>query len=239
MAQQYWPDSNPIGKHIALGHVRKAPAQSVEIVGIAKNTKGRDLKEATEPLFYQPLQQAYVPDMSLHIRTAGKISGLTDMVRQEVQAMDANLPVFNVKTLAEQKSRSLYTERMVATLLGAFGLLALLLAALGIYGVMAYSVSRRTREIGIRMALGAQVGNVLTMVLRQGMAMILVGVAFGLIGAFAATRVLTSFLYGVSATDLTTFAAIALLLTAVACLACYIPARRAAKVDPMVALRHE
>jgi predicted permease len=239
MAQKYWPDSNPIGKHMDWGRGRKTAAQSLEIIGVARNTKYSNLTEESEPTFYEPLQQWYSSEMALHVRTAGEAKTLIALVRHEVQALDANLPVFNVKTLAEQKSRSLYTERMAATLLTAFGLLALGLAALGIYGVMAYSVSRRTREIGIRMALGAQVGDVLSLILRQGMALILIGVALGLAGAFAATRLLTSFLYGVSATDLTTFALIALLLTAVAWLACYIPARRATKVDPMIALRYE
>jgi len=239
MAQRYWPDSNPIGKHIDLGRGRKTAAQSMEIIGIAKNSKYRELTEETEPVFYQPLQQWYTPDMALHVRTAGEANALIAMVRREVQALDANLPVFNVKTLAEQKSRALYSERMVATLLTAFGLLALGLAALGIYGVMAYSVSRRTREIGLRMALGAERRDVLSLILRQGMALILIGVACGLVGAFAATRWLASFLYGVSATDWTTFALIALLLALVALLACYLPARRATRVDPMVALRYE
>jgi ABC-type antimicrobial peptide transport system permease subunit len=161
------------------------------------------------------------------------------MVRSEVQALDANLPVYNVRTLAEQKSQALYAERMVATLLIAFGVLALALAALGIYGVMAYSVSRRTREIGIRMALGARAVNVLSLILRQGMALVFIGIALGVGGALAATRLLTSFLYGVSATDPWTFVLIALLLALVAWLACYIPARRATRVDPMEALRYE
>jgi macrolide transport system ATP-binding/permease protein len=239
MAQKYWPDSSPLGKHLDLGRVRKATSPIMEIIGIAKNSKYSELTEAAEPAFYEPLQQDYTPQMALHVRTAGDSKALITMVRQEVQALDANLPVFNVKTLAEQKSRALYSERIVAMLLTAFGLLALGLAALGIYGVMAYSVSRRTREIGIRMALGAKIGDVLALILRQGMALIVIGVALGLAGAFAATRLLTSFLYGVSATDVTTFALIALLLTAVAWLACYIPARRATKVDPMVALRYE
>jgi predicted permease len=239
MAQKYWPDSNPIGKHMDLGRGRKTAAQSMEIIGVARNSKYGNLTEAAEPAFYEPLQQWYTSNMALHVRTAGEAKTLIAMVRHEVQALDANLPVFNVNTLAEQKSRALYSERMVATLLTAFGLLALGLAALGIYGVMAYSVSRRIREIGIRMALGAQVGDVLSLILRQGMALILIGVALGLAGAFAATRLLTSFLYGVSATDAATFALIALLLTAVAGLACYIPARRATKVDPMIALRYE
>ncbi|MEN3332599.1 MAG: hypothetical protein V7641_1964 [Blastocatellia bacterium] len=239
MAEKYWPDSSPLGKHLDLGHSRKTAAQSLEIIGVVRNSKYSNLTDATEPAFYEPLQQWYAPQMALHVRTAGEAKTLIAMVRHEVQAMDANLPAFNVKTLAEQKSRALYSERMVATLLTAFGLLALALAALGIYGVMAYAVSRRTREIGIRMALGAQIHDVLSLILRQGMALILIGVALGLGGALAATRWLASFLYGVSATDVTTFALIALLLTAVAGLACYIPARRATKVDPMVALRYE
>jgi putative ABC transport system permease protein len=239
MATKYWPDSNPIGKHIDLGRGPKTGPQPLEIIGVVKDSKYRNLTDEAEPTFYEPLQQWYVPNMALHVRTAGEAKTLIARVRQEVKALDADLPVFNVKTMAEQKSRSLYAERMVATLLTAFGLLALLLAALGIYGVIAYSVSRRTREIGIRMALGARGGNVLALILRQGMAMVIIGVAFGLAGAFAATRVLASFLYGVSTTDPFTFALIALLLTVAAWLACYIPARRATKVDPMVALRYE
>ena len=238
MARQYWPDSNPLGKHIDMGNSKSGP-RSLEIIGLVKDSKYRSLTEASEPSFFEPAQQTYTTEMALHVRTAGDAKAVLAMVRQEVQSMDANLPVFNVKTLAEQKNSSLYTERMVATLLSAFGLLALGLAALGIYGVMAYTVSRRTREIGIRMALGAQVGNVLILILRQGLALILIGVALGIGGALLATRWLTSFLYGVSTTDATTFALIALLLTAVAWLACYIPARRATKVDPMVALRCE
>ncbi|HKP13122.1 MAG TPA: ABC transporter permease, partial [Blastocatellia bacterium] len=239
MARKYWPDSNPVGKHIDPGHRPGSDSQAMEVVGVVRNAKYRDVTEEVEPTFYQPAGQSYSSHMALHVRTSGDPGALISMVRGEVQALDADLPVFNVRTLAEQKSQALYTERMAATLLAAFGGLALGLAALGIYGVMAYTVSRRTREIGIRMALGARVGNVLALILRQGMALILVGVALGLGGAFAATRLLASFLYGVSATDATTFALIALLLTAVAWLACYIPARRATKVDPMVALRYE
>ncbi|HJQ25198.1 MAG TPA: ABC transporter permease [Blastocatellia bacterium] len=239
MAQKYWPGGNPLGKHIDLGSAPDNQPQVLEIIGIVRNSKYLSLTENAEPTFYQPLQQAYAPDMALQVRTAGDAGALIAMVRDQVQALDANLPVFNVKTMAEQKRQSLYSERMAATLMTAFGLLALGLASIGIYGVMAYLVSCRTREIGIRIALGAQVGDVLSLVLRQGMAMVLIGVAFGLAGAFAATRLLTSFLYGVSTSDATTFALVALLLAAVALVACYLPARRAAKVDPMVALRYE
>jgi ABC-type antimicrobial peptide transport system permease subunit len=153
--------------------------------------------------------------------------------------MDANLPVYNIKTLAEQKSSSLYTSRMVATLLTFFGLLALLLAAVGIYGVMAYSVNRRTREIGIRMALGARRADVLRLVLSEGLILVVTGLAVGLGVTFLATRIMASLLYGVSATDTATFVIIPMVLAGVALGACFVPARRATKVDPMVALRYE
>jgi predicted permease len=239
MAQKYWPDSNPVGKHIDLGGRRDQPPEVMEVIGVVRNSKYRMVTETIEPSYYTPMQQGFTTRMALHVRTAGDPNALIAMVRSEVQALDANLPVFNVRTLAEQKSQALYAERMAATLLTAFGGLALALAALGIYGVMAYTVSRRTREIGIRMALGARAVNVLSLILRQGMALVIIGIALGLGGAFAATRLLASFLYGVSATDPWTFTLIALLLMLVAWLACYIPARRATKVDPMEALRYE
>jgi predicted permease len=239
MAQKYWPDGNAIGKHIDLGHGRDKQPQAMEIIGVVRNSKYRAVTETIEPSYYTPMQQGFTTRMALHVRSAGDPNALIAMVRSEVQALDANLPVYNVRTLAEQKSQALYAERMVATLLIAFGVLALALAALGIYGVMAYSVSRRTREIGIRMALGARAVNVLSLILRQGMALVFIGIALGVGGALAATRLLTSFLYGVSATDPWTFVLIALLLALVAWLACYIPARRATRVDPMEALRYE
>jgi putative ABC transport system permease protein len=160
-------------------------------------------------------------------------------VRHEVQTLDPNLPPFNVVTLSENIDISLFPARFGALLLGGFGVLALALATVGIYGVMSYSVSKRTHEIGIRMALGAQANNVLRLVVSQGMLLVSIGVAVGSATAFALTRVVKNLLYGVGATDPPTFAAIALLLTIVALLACYIPARRATKVDPLVALRYE
>jgi putative ABC transport system permease protein len=185
------------------------------------------------------LAQDYRANMALHVRTTGEPGALLATVRREVQALDASLPVYNIKTLEEQKSGSLYTSRMAAMLLTVFGLLALLLAAVGLYGVMAYAVNRRTREIGIRLALGARGHDVLRQVLLEGMTMVTIGLALGLGGAIAATRLVASFLYDVTATDPVTFAGAALLLAGVAFLANYLPARRATKVDPMVALRSE
>jgi ABC-type antimicrobial peptide transport system permease subunit len=160
-------------------------------------------------------------------------------VRHEVQSLDQNLPVTELQTLSGVLAGSLFAARIGAVLLAVFGSLALLLAAIGLYGVMSYAVSRRTREIGIRMALGAATGNVLRLVLKEGMSLVGSGVAVGLIVAAAVTRLLASFLYGVSPLDAATFVAIPLLLALVAFLASYLPARRAAKVDPMIALRYE
>jgi putative ABC transport system permease protein len=177
--------------------------------------------------------------MALHVRTTGEPAAMVAAVRREVQALDASLPVYNIKTLEEQKSSSLYTSRLAATLLTVFGLLALVLAAVGMYGVMSYAVNRRTREIGIRLALGAQRHDLLRQVLVEGMSLVTIGLALGLGGAVAATRLVESFLYDVTATDPVTFAGAALLLAGVALLANYLPARRAARTDPMVALRCE
>ncbi len=177
--------------------------------------------------------------MTLLVRANGDPKNLTAAVRHEVQMLDPNLPPFNVITLSENIDISLFPARFGALLLGGFGILALVLATVGIYGVISYSVSKRTHEIGIRMALGAQAGSVLRMVVGQGVLLALIGVAVGLAAAFALTRVVKSLLYGVSATDLATFIAIALLLIGVALLACLVPARRATKVDPLVALRYE
>ncbi len=179
--------------------------------------------------------------MTLHVRAANAANArpLIAAARERVRALDRNLPVSDIKTLDEHINTALLLPRTGAALLGAFGLLALLLAAAGLFGVMSFSVARRTREIGIRMALGAQTTDVMRMVLREGMMLTVVGVALGAAAAFALTRVLTSLLYGVSATDPVTFIVVTLLLVGVAALASYIPARRATKVDPLVALRYE
>src|SRR4029453_7172514 len=188
-------------------------------------------------MMFLPLAQSYRPEMRLHVRTAQDPTALTRAIRRETQKLDASLPVYNIKTLAEQKDRSLYSARLAATLLSVFGGLALLLASIGLYGVMAYVVSQRRREIGVRLALGARQRDVFGLVIKEGMALVAIGVALGLAGAIAGERVLTPFLSSVQPTAAATFAGIALLLLSVALLANYLPARRAAQTDPMQALR--
>jgi macrolide transport system ATP-binding/permease protein len=236
-ARRYWPNQNPLGRRLILG---RAPDEEVrEVVGVIKDSKYRQLTEQVRPTVYVPLAQDYRANMALHVRATGEPEAMLAVVRREAQAMDANLPLYNIKTLEEQRNSSLYTSRLAATLLTVFGLLALLLAAVGLYGVMAYAVNRRTREIGIRLALGAQGRDVLRQMLGEGMTLVMIGVALGLAGALTLTRLMKALLFGVSATDLQTFSVIAVLLLMVALLACWLPARRATKVDPLVALRSE
>ncbi|HKC85538.1 MAG TPA: FtsX-like permease family protein, partial [Blastocatellia bacterium] len=237
-ARTYWPNQNPLGKRLIIGGPGRKP-QPAEIIGVTGASRYRSLTEAFRPGMLLPAAQNYASDLSLHLRSAGAPASLIESARRELRALDPQLPVTNIRTLEEQRRNSLYSERVTALLLSAFGALALLLAALGIYGVMAYAVAQRTREFGIRMALGARAGDVLRLMLRQGALLIGAGVALGLAGAFAATRLIRSFLYQVSANDPMTFVLAALLLAAVPLLACYIPARRATKVDPMIALRCE
>ncbi|HEX8651886.1 MAG TPA: ABC transporter permease [Pyrinomonadaceae bacterium] len=236
LAERYWPGESAIGHRLRVGD-EKTPYR--EVVGVARDSKYRSIGENPKPYMYLPVLQNYRPALTLVARTAGDPAALVGGVRREVQALDPRLPIYDIKTMKEHMTYALWAIQMGASLSTAFGLLALLLAATGLYSVMAYMVSQRTREIGIRMALGAQKGDVLKMVTRQGMTLALVGVGLGLIVASVATRILSSLLYGVSATDLVIFVGIPMLLATVALLACYIPARKATKVDPMVALRYE
>jgi putative ABC transport system permease protein len=173
------------------------------------------------------------------VRTAGDPKPLTAAIREQVLAVDPNQPVYDVKTMDERVAVTLETRRFAVVLLGVFGALALILAAIGLYGVLAFAVSQRTREIGIHMALGARARDVLLMVIRQGMSLVVVGVVFGVAGAFALTRLMRSLLFEVGPTDSLTFVIVSLLLAAVGFIACFVPARRATKVDPLIALRYE
>ncbi len=185
------------------------------------------------------MSQDYNSSGILIVRTDGPAESMIGNIRQAVQSMDPNLPLFDVKTLAEHMRLSLFPARIAATVLGVFGVVALLLSAIGIYGITSYTVAQRTREIGIRMALGAQLSDVLKLMLTHAVILTTIGIAIGFAGAFLVTRLLNSVLYGVSATDPLTFGGISLLLVLVALVACYIPARKATKVDPLVALRTE
>ena len=211
-----------------------------EIVGVAADGKYNSLGEDPKPAFYRPLWRNYSSGVSLVARTAtpnpeSAISGL----RNELLRLDSTLPVYNVKTLTEHMSLPLFPFRMAAAVLGSFGVLAIVLAAIGIYGVMSYVVAGRTREVGVRVALGASRSNVLFLIMRQGMSLALVGLVLGLVVSFGAAQLLVKVLFGVSPADPLTFAGVTILLASVAALACYVPARRATKVDPLVALRYE
>jgi predicted permease len=234
MARQYWSDTDPIGKRFKWG----GPDWLV-VVGVVGGVKQYALDTDSRVAFYMPHQQNLSGTMYVVVRTTADPMSLAAAVTKEARAMDPNVPVYDVKTMEQLLSESLVRRRFAMLALGLFAVVAMILAAVGIYGVMSYSVAQRTREIGIRVALGAQTRDVVMLVVGQGMLLTVTGVGIGLTGAFILTRVMASLLFGVSATDPLTFAAIALLLAGVALLACYFPARRAMKVDPMVALRYE
>jgi macrolide transport system ATP-binding/permease protein len=237
LAARLWPGESAIGKRLAAPFYSGPPRPPVEIIGVAKDTKHRSLLADVPLLLYFPVLQAYDGRATIVVHTATDPTRMVAAIRSEVAAVDKNLPLFAVKTMDEQIASTIWQQRMAAGLIGLFGLLAMVLAAIGIYGVMAYSVAQRTREIGIRMALGAQVDEVLRLILKQGLWLALAGIAIGLIAALALTRLMASLLYGVSATDPLTFIIAAAILTGVALGACFVPARRATKVDPMIALR--
>ncbi|HEX9918310.1 MAG TPA: ABC transporter permease [Pyrinomonadaceae bacterium] len=234
-ARRYFPGENPLGKRLRTD----SEGPYLEVVGVAKNAKYRGLREEPLPFFYTPLAQGAQSSMTLFVRTDGDPLAVLPSVRSELKSLDKNLTLFQVNTLSAHLDEALSSDRMIAVLLGVFGVAALLLAAVGLYGVMSYAVARRTHEIGVRMALGAQAGDIIKLVLWQGMVLLLVGGVVGLAASYALTRLMSSLLYGISATDPLTFAGITLLMACVALLACYLPARRATKVDPMVALRYE
>jgi putative ABC transport system permease protein len=244
-ANRYFGKDDPIGKKLKLGINSFTP----EIVGVVRDVRQRSLdfdslspsiQKLTSSQVYVPYAQtALWPRMTIVVRTSSAPMALANALRAEVRALDKDLPVSKVRTMETVRGDSIAQPRFRALLIVLFGAVALALATIGIYGVMAYSVARRTHEIGVRMALGAQTTDVLKLVLRQGMWLTVTGLALGLAGAFALTRLIAALLYGVSATDALTFMVVPAILFAIALLACWIPARRATRVHPMEALRYE
>lgn len=238
LAKRLWPDDSAVGKLLSVPFWNE-PRPPVQIIGVASDTKHRSLLEDMPMLIYLPELQSYDGRATLVARTSGDPTTLIPAIRNEVAALDKDLTLQAVKTMSEQIESTLWQQRTAAGLIGVFGLLALSLAAIGIYGVIGHSVEQRTREIGIRMALGADAAGVQRMILRQGFLLAVIGVLVGLGAALALTRLMSSLLYGVSATDPFTFASSSVVLLAAVVGACLVPARRATKVDPMIALRCE
>jgi putative ABC transport system permease protein len=240
-AKEYFPHESPLAVRADWAR-RNGPHQWMTIVGVAADVKHSGLNQPTDPAVYAPFAQsdeAWRRWMTLAIRTRSGSAGLADEVKKLVWSLDSRIPVTDVQSMGELLSTSLAEERFDMILLGLFAVLALILSAVGIYGLMSYSVSQRTHEMGIRVALGAQRRDVLRLVVGDGAKLAFSGIAIGIVGALALTRVMTSLLFEVKPTDPATFSIVAILLTIIALAACYIPARRAMRVDPMVALRHE
>jgi len=238
-ARRFWPGQSAIGKRFSHESDREPQRQWIEVIGVMQNGKYFSLGEAPTLMVIRNLRQTSGSFLSMVVRTSSEPKSAIAAIRREFAQLDANLPVYNVKTLVEHMNLPLFPARVAALLLGSFGLLAMLLAAIGLFGVMSYAVSQRTREIGIRTALGARPAEVFRLVVGQGLLLTAIGVAIGLGLAAAGTRLLSGLLYSVNALDPATFSVVTLLLGTVAFLACYFPARRAMRVDPIVALRYE
>ena len=230
-ADRFWP------KQSAIGHTVRAGGKDLTVVGVVSTGKYRRVGEDPTAAMYFPQQQQWSSQMAVIIRTSGDPRAVIPSLRREITAFDANLPISNVRTMEQHLGYALLPARIAGTALGVFGLIGLLLASVGMYGVMAYSVSQRTREIGIRMAIGATAADVVRLIMRQGLTLVLIGTAIGLVGAVGASRLLTSVLYGQSPFNPTAFALVPAVLIAVAALATFVPARRAALVDPAITIR--
>jgi putative ABC transport system permease protein len=240
LAQAFFPNQDPIGKHVRPGiGIGAGEPPMREIVGVIGDVRQNGLSADPTPEVYAPLAQSPFDAMFIVVRTANDPRSMVEPARRQVASLDKNAPIYHVETLDQHLVQSVATPRFITLLLSGFSGLALLLACLGIYGVISYIAVQRTHEIGIRMALGAKKGDVLRMIIGEGLKPALAGVAIGIFGALRLTRLLSSLLYGVKPTDPLTFAAVSLILTGVALLACYIPARRAAMADPMLSLRYE
>jgi putative ABC transport system permease protein len=240
LARRYWPDADPVGQRIKLGSGQRLnSASDLAIVGVVGDIRSDGFDAASVPHIYLSEPQAPAYGSVVYLRTAGDPGTLGEAIRREVQAVDPGVPVFGIRTMDDVVARTLAARRFALELLGVFAAIAFLIAAIGIYGVMAYTFSRRTGEIGLRMALGAQRSDILKVVLGEGARMVVFGVAAGLIGSAILTRFLQPMLFEIKPTDPTTFGVLTTLLVSVALLACLIPAQRASRVDPLMALRHE
>jgi putative ABC transport system permease protein len=240
LARQFFPHQDPIGKRIMPGISNGYETSPLrEIVGVVGDVRQYGLASAPGPEVYVPLTQSPLGSMNFVLRTEVDPLTIVGTVQQEMAQMDTNLPLYDVKTFNQYLGHGLAQPRFLTLLLGIFAALALALAAVGLYGLVSYSVSQRAHEIGIRIALGAEKHDVLRLVVGQGFKLTILGVAIGIAGSFVLTRFLSSLLYGVKPTDLVTFTAVTFILVVVALLASYIPARRAMKVDPIVALRYD
>jgi predicted permease len=234
-AQRFWPDSDPIGKHLSFGH----PKKSATIVGVVGVVKQYGLETDGKIATYFPQQQYADTRMFLAVRTSSEAAGLASAVVSQIHGVDPDVVVYEIRTMQERLHDSLARQRFASTMLGAFAVFALLLAAVGLYGAMSHLVTQSTHDIGVLVTLGARPGNIVGLVVRQGMQVAGIGIVVGLMGAAGLTRVMNSLLFGVSTTDALTFATVPALLAAVAFAATVIPAWRATRVDPMVALREE
>jgi putative ABC transport system permease protein len=236
-ARKYWPDEDPVGKQFTLNFSSWSP--KAEIIGVVSDIKTNGMNMPPYPEVYRPDSQLPSDDAQLIIRSKAAPEALAPAVREEMERIDRDIPLRPGRTMEGVIAETLWRPRLSAWLLGLFAALAAALAAAGLYGVMSYSVNQRTQEIGLRMALGAEGADVIRMVIGEGFKLTVVGLALGLVTAFALSRLIASQLFGVTATDPLTYAGVATLLAMVAMAACYIPARRAARVDPMMALRTE
>jgi len=240
-ARLHFPNEDVIGKRIkpGIGTFEDEDTPMREIVGVVGDVKNRTLSTEPQPVYYVPQTQVPFSQMIMVVKTTADPHGLVKSATQEVGAMDGDLPVFGVKTMDEYISQSVSTPRFNTTLLSIFAAVALVLTVVGLYGVMSYAVAQRTNEIGIRLALGAQTKDVLSLIIKQGLQLILLGLAIGLLVAVALMKIISGLLFGVTTKDPFTFVAVAVVLTFIALLACYVPARRATRVDPLEALRYE
>jgi predicted permease len=237
MAQRFFPSGSPLGKRFGIAGPEST--EQIEVIGVVKDAKYEDLKEQFKPMAFYPYAQHPEVLGNLVVRFSGPASAVVPQIRRTITQTNRNLPIDDVVSLSDHIGRSLVQQKLVARLASFFGLLALLLACVGLYGVMSYGVARRTNEIGIRMALGARGRSVLWLVLRESLVLVVIGLVIGLVAALAVTKTAASLLYELKPNDPLTIALATLLLAAVAVLAGYFPARRAARVDPMVALRDE